>query len=382
MRKFTLFMMFSLVCFSLYGQIAHEPKIYVAPIEGFGKEADNDYIYKRIIYEIILQYHTVVKLKYDSDYIFKGTIGLTGEMPGDELIVIQQDINSPVPENPVPPISNDFGRREFFSVANGDKFYFFDSTGKNNTPMKPAAKETASLETDDQEKDKGYYLSLEMIDNKTEEVISRQNFIFITADASVNKLISTAVYSLFSDIPDVFPESGDSRDRLLYIETSALWTPRIFYGGYESLNLLGLGVKFGMEFHFLKFMSLGTGAQITWEQVDAPANAITDFLVEVPLSLKLFFKLGNKYALEPYGGASFNYSLENKIQPSIFSWFAGAQFGIKDKKEIGMFVFDARFAMDFANSTIPEENIECQRYNIQLAVGYKFGFVQRKNKVK
>jgi len=377
-------MMFSLVCFSLYGQIEREPRIFIAPIEGFGREADNDYIYKRLTYEVILQYRTVVKSMYESDYIFKGTVDLAdgiSEEGSVEHVVIQADTGNPVPENPNPPISNNFGRREFFSMVNGDKLYFYDSTGADNTALKPVVKETAP-ETDVQEKKEGYYFRLEMIDNKTGEVISRQNFSFITANASVDKLISTAVYSLFSDISDSSSIRGDVRDRWMYIETSALWTPRIYFDGLDSLSLLSFGFKFGVEFHFLKFMSIGAGMQFTREQVDTPDNAITDYFLEAPVALKLFFKLGEKFALEPYGGAAFNYSFMKTIQPSMFSWFGGVQFGIKDKKDIGMLVFDARFAMDFSPSVISDENITYQRYCLQLGVGYKFGAIQRRDKVK
>jgi len=378
-------MMFSLVCFSLYGQTAREPKIYIPPIDGFGKEADNDYIYKRLTYEVILQHQTVIKTKYDCDYIFKGTIEITDEMSEDasvEQVAVQTDINNPVPERPTPSINNEFGRREFFSTVNGDKLYFYDSTGMDNTTVKPAVKETTPFKTDDKEKDIGYYFRLEMIDNRTEEVIGRQNFVFITADNSVNKLISTAVYNLISDMPDVPSVSGDSRDRWVYVEADVLWTPRLYTDGLESFGLLGFGVKLGAEFHFLKFLSVGAGAQVTWEQVDAPDNAITDFLLETPLSIKYVLKLAENYALEPYGGVSLNFSLGNNIQPSMFSWFTGVQFGIKDKKELGMLVFDIRFSMDFSNASIPDEDIEYQRYCLQVAVGYKFGFIQRRDKVK
>jgi len=376
-------MMFSLVCFSLYGQVTREPKFYIAPIEGFGRETDNDYIHKRLTYEVILQYHTVVKLKYDSDFIFKGTIELSDEMTSgsSEQVVIKTDNNNPVPGNPIPPISNEYGRREFFSMVYGDKFYFFDSTGTDNT-IRSAVKETESLEPDAQKKEKKYYLNLELIDNRTEEVISKQNFVFVNADASVDKLISTVISSLLSDISNVPLLIGDSRDRWIYIETSALYTPRIYYEGIDSTSFLGFGVKLGLEFHFLKFLSLGAGVQVTWEQIEISDNTVTDFLLEVPLSLKYGLKLSDKFALEPYGGASINFSLGDTIQPSMFSWFAGVQFGIKDKKETGMFVFDLRFAMDFANPSIPDESIEYQRYCFQVGIGYKFGFFQRRDKAK
>jgi hypothetical protein len=373
MRKFTLFIVFLLVCFSLYGQTSRELKIYVEPIGGFGREADNDYIYKRLIYEVILQYHTIEKTKYSSDYTFKGTIELVSDMPAENAIgvtAIQTDIFNPIPESPFPPVRNIYGRREFFSMQSGDELYFFDSTGTDNNLM--------SAENNVRKEDEGYYFNLEMIDNVTGEVLGAQNFIFITPDASVDRLISVIVYNLLSDIPDVPAKRGDSRDRWMYIEMSVLWMPVIYYGGYEDINLLHLGVKIGAEFHFLNFMSLGLGTQVTQDKIVTPAEEYTDFILEVPVSLKGVFKITNNYALEPYAGVAWNHSIGKIIEPSLFSWFAGVQFGIKDKSELGMFVIDSRFSMDFFDSVLPAENINYQRYSIQLGFGYKFGVFQRK----
>jgi hypothetical protein len=378
MRKFTLFIVFLVVCFSLYGQTSREFKIYVEPIGGFGREADNDYFYNRLIYEVTLQYHTIVKSKYGSDYTFKGIIEFVSDMPaGIELASVQTDINDSVPESPIPPVRNIYGRREFFSAQTGDKLYFYDSTGTDNR-LPSLVQEKTSSETDDKEKGEKYYFKLEMIDNATDEVLGVQNFVFNTPDDSVNRLISVIIYNLLSDIPDVSGKRGDSRDRWLYFEISALWMPTIYYGGYENFNLLHFGMKIGAEFRFLKFMSLGAGVQITQDNIVTSVNEYSDLILETPVSLKGFFKIGNNFALEPYGGAAWNYSLEKTIQPSMFSWFAGCQFGIKDKSETGMFFIDPRFSMDFYDSVLPAENINYQRYSIQLGIGYKFGVIQRK----
>jgi hypothetical protein len=385
MRKFTVFTLFFLACFSVFGQTSSKAKIYVAPIEGIGKEADNDYFYKRLIYELILQFHKVVKSRFDGDYMFKGTIELVSGASATDSVepsAIQQDNYTPVPESPYPPVMNIYGRREFFSMQTGDELYFFDSTGTDNTAPRSAAKETDHSENDAQEEGVKYYFKLEMTDNRTGEVISGQNFIFAAVGDSVDKSISVIVYNLLSDIPDVPSKRGDSRDRWMYFETSLLWLPRIYYGGYESVNLLNFGVKLGMELHFVSFMSVGAGVQITQEQIVTSAKTYNDLTLETPVSLKFVFNPGDKCALEPYGGAAWNYSLGNTVQPSMFSWFAGIQLGIKDKNETGMFVIDPRFSMDFYDSALPAENIKYQRYCIQLGLGYKFGVLQKIKKVK
>jgi len=307
MRKFTFFTLFFLVCFSLFGQTSREVKICVLPIAGYGREKDSYYFYKKVAYEVIFQYQTVVESQGGSDYIFKGTIEPVSGIPVKELRTEsagQADIYTPVPESPIPPIKNISGRREFFSIEKDDEIYFFDSTGNREiTPLE------AKIQTDNE----GYYFKLEMIDSKTGEVIGMETVIFFVTDASVDKLVSVIVSNLLSGIPDVSSKRGDSRDRWMYFETSVLWMPRIYFGEYESINLLGFGMKFGVEFRFLKFMSLSAGAQISQDQIDSSAANSAYLILEVPASLKFVFKIDKNYALELYGGAAWNYSLGNKL---------------------------------------------------------------------
>jgi len=379
MRKFTLFMMFSLACFSLYGQTAREPKIYVTPIEGLGKEADNDYLYKRLNYEIILQNHKTVKSIHESDYTFRGTIGLASEVSNDgsgNLEVKQLDIESPIPKNPYPPVRNDFGRREFFSTENGNKYFFYDSSGMNNSLGTTAPQE------DDQENYKEFYLKIDMIDSVSGEGISKQIFIFVNTDASVDKLVSTAVTALFSAIPDPSSKRGDSRNRWLYFSASALWMPSFFINNLDTVNLLNLGLDLGIEFHFIKLLSFCTGARLFYEQFDPKYDNVADLTLGVPASIKATFYLKDKFELAPYLGVVWNNSLLKTIEPSKFSGFVGVQFGIKDNKEFGLFVFDAGLSIDFSKSVNVDSGIENQRFNAFLGAGYKFGILQRKDNIK
>jgi len=374
MRRFAFFTLFFLACLSLFGQTPKEYNIYILPIAGYGREKDNDYFYKQLAYEVIVQYHTVVESQGSCNYIFKGTIEPVIGLPNTELVpesAKKKDNYGIISENAEPPVRNIFGRREFFSIENDNEIYFFDSTG--NLRIVPLDK----IQTNNE----GYYFKLEMIDVKTGETLGRQTILFFVTDASVSKLVSIIVYNLLSNIPNS-SKRGDSRDRWMYFETSILWMPRIYYGGYEKINLLNLGMKMGIELRFLRFMSLGAGAQVTQDQIIAFPDSFTDLVLEVPASLKLVFKLGGNYALEPYGGASWNYSLGKKIQPSKYSYFAGVQFGIKDRSETGMFVIDPRFSMDLYDSVISGSNIEYKRYCFQLGLGYKFGAIQKRSTVK
>jgi hypothetical protein len=371
MRKFTFFTLFFLICLSLFGQAVDEKRLYILPIDGYGKVKDNDYFYKQLTYEVFFQYHTVVEKQESSNYIFKGTIEPVSGVPLKEPIKDPNKIDEYglISERANPPVKNTPGRREYFSIEKSEDIYFID----------PSGDVSSSSEVKIQQEEQGYYFILELLDTETGEPLGRKKILFAVTDASVSKLISVVVYDLLSNIPEITPNKrGDSRDRWLYFDTTALWIPSVYYDGYKEINFLGFGIRLGVEFHFMEFMSLGMGIQINPEQV----ASITGIMLEAPIALKWVFKMNENYALEPYAGAAFNYSLENKIHPSKFLWFAGFQFGIKDKSETGMIIIDPRFSMDFYNSSIPDLNIEYKRYCFQLGIGYKFGFIQKRNAAK
>jgi hypothetical protein len=372
MRKFVLSAMFFLVCLSVFGQPSdRELKLFVLPIAGYGKEKDNDYFFKQLAYEVFFQHHTAVESKDQSNYIFKGTIEPVSGVPVKEIPPdpsAEKDKYGALLERAQPPVNNSSGRREFFSIEKDEEIYFLDQAGDVNS----------SLEIKAQAQEEGYFFILEMLDSGTGELLGRKKLLFYVTDASVGKLVSVIVYDLLSNIPQLPPKRGDSRDRWLYFEISALWMPRIYYNGYDKINLLGFGMKFGMELHFISFMSLGAGAQVTQDIISSGGADYQELTMEIPASIKFTLKIEDKYALEPYGGAALNYSLGNKIEHSKYSWFAGVQLGIKDISETGMFVIDPRFSMDFYDSAVPSANIEYRRYCVQLGFGYKFGAIQKK----
>jgi hypothetical protein len=377
MRKFAFFTVLFLVCFSVFGQASekesNEINLYVLPIAGYGRERDNDYFYKQLAYEVFFQHHVVVSSQGGSNYIFKGTIEPISGVP------VKQPVNDPannyslIPEKANPPVRNSRGRQEYFSIEKAENTYFIDSTG-----------DVSSLsETKAQPKENGYYFILELLDSKTKEPLGKRKILYYDTDASVGRLVSVIVYELLSDIPEApaAPKRGDSRDRWLYFETSPLWMPKIYYGGYDKISLLGFGVRQVVEVRFLDFMSLGVSVQVTQETLGAESGAdkFTDLLMlEFPVFLKYVLRIDEKYVLEPYAGVSMNYPMNKYIEPSKYSWVAGAQFGIRDNNEVGMFVIDPRFSMDFYDSVISGKGTKYQRYCFQLALGYKFGVIQKK----
>jgi hypothetical protein len=370
MRKFAVSTLFFLACLSVFGQVPdRELKLFVLPIAGYGREKDNDYFYKQVAYETIFQYHSVVKSQDNCNYIFKGYIEPVDGVPVKDIPTEQEDNSNPLLERAVPPVRNSSRRREFFSIETKDDIYFIDSTSGNKS---------APPEITAQGEGEGYFFILELLDPRTGDVLGSQKITFYVTGDSVSKSVSDMVYNLLSDIPSVPPKRGDSRDRWMYFDIGVLWMPRFYYDGYDEINLLTFGMRLGMEFHFMKYMSLGAAAQVTQEVNTADVQNFQELVLEVPVALKLTFKIGNNYSLEPYGGVAYNYSLGRQIEPSEYSWFAGVQFSIKDISETGMFYIDPRFSMDFYSSSVPSANLEYKRYCIQLGLGYKFGAFQKR----
>ena len=387
-KRLLTLIFFLLTGLSLFAQTFRETKIYIPPIEGSGSMEDNAFFYKQLAYEVVLQYNSLVRSRYESDFMLKGTIEpYTGE---EQPIIEEQDISNdgdtavspsgPVPPRPIPSIRNTYGRREFFSWEVDGEILFYDTTDEDN--QRPETEQTYShiegSETNNRnpsQTQNEYAFLLELVKTSTGEVIGKQYLIYSTVDASVGELISVIVYYMLTGIPDII-EVDDRRDNWLFINVGVVWAPRIYTGWDTQLNLLNFGLAVQAEYHFLDFMSVELGLQLVPDRVVSSARKeYRDLLLEIPVSLKAALKPLDNLMLEPYVGASLNLSLMGTTKPSLFSWFLGFQFGIRAGP--GIFTIDPRFSMDFGKSLISESLAEYQRYTIQLGFGYKFGFLPK-----
>jgi len=139
-----------------------------------------------------------------------------------------------------------------------------------------------------------------------------------------------------------------------------------------------------VEFHFLSFMSVGTGFEVQLDGVSIKGitKPVHGFILGVPLLLKLYFKPGPNSMIEPYVGGFWNAVAippKGNIEPAPLSWRAGLQYGFKAGP--GALFFDGGFTGDlpfFIKSKVAGRTYS--RYNFHLGLGYKFGFLQRKIK--
>jgi len=384
-----------LLTLSLSAQTFRDARIFVPPVSGIGADADNAFFYRQLTYEIVLQYYSLVRTRYSSDFILRGSIV---PYTGEEQFLIdnpqeepeekyEPEDTSPVPSRPIPRIRNTFGRREFFSWDIDGEISFYDSTGDGNYPYED---ETVFFSESEEESDaplsenQDFVFTLELVNSITGGVIARQYLIYRYVDAAVGELVSVIVYNMLSNIPEI-ENDLDWRENWLFVDVNAMWAPRVYTGQEQSVSWVNFGLGASLEYHFLDFMSVSAGIQLVQDWVvvtKTNGDQFRDLLLEVPLSIKFAFKPA-QLMLEPYGGVSFNFSMFGTTKPSFLSWFAGFQFGVKAGP--GMIIIDPRFSMDFFNSTIPQRPAgpaEYQRYLIQIAVGYKFGFIPKRARVR
>jgi len=394
LAKSRLFLVvFLLTGFSVFAQTYREAKIFIPPIEGTGTPEENIFFYKQLTYEVVLQYNSLVRSRFGSDFTLKGIIEpylgeelLTIEDPKVEDVVNNVDIvvlpASPVPPRPIPRIRNTLGRREFFSWEVEGNILFFDTTGEGN--YEPEVKREVIVIEEPEPVPEPVYeeiiydsnekvFILELIESLTGEVVARQYLIYGTVDDSVSELVSVIVYYMLAGTPDIV-QIDDWRYNWLFVNVSGLWAPRIYVDKDQIFNLVNFGLSVSAEYHFTDFAAVELGLQLAQDRVTVSSSddEYRDLILEIPVALKFILKPLNNLMLEPYLGGSFNLSLMGTTRPFIFSWFAGLQLGVKTGP--GMIIIDPRFSMDFNKSVIPENKAEYHRIMMQVGIGYKFGF--------
>jgi len=381
MRKtsFAIFtLLFITACLPLFSQLRQGSKIYVAPVSGYGSVKDNEFFHGQVSYEVVLQYHEAVLSKRGSQYTFKGLIEpYTGEVSTAAAAVHIPDKTHPVPPRPVPRVRNSSDRREFFSWEVDGNILFYDTSEDVN--LLPSSKEPMPEKFNPDDLEFIFYLAL--VNNKTDVSIGEQYLIYKTTDTSVSRIVSIMVENLLSLIPVNMERiaSNDFRDKWLFLDACVLWAPRLYSGKSDSISWLNFGAAITAEFHFIDFLSLSTGIQLTqdWVVVNS-GEEYQDLILEIPFTIRYVIKSGSSLMIEPYTGVFSNISLLNKTNPSSFSWLIGCQIGIDMGP--GMLVIDPRFALDFFESNLKSSMnslIEYRRYLLQFGIGYKFGFFQK-----
>jgi hypothetical protein len=221
--------------------------------------------------------------------------------------------------------------------------------------------------------EEGYILSLALQD-KEGLILYSQELKYTTVDEVNSYLPSTMLY-MFSSVfamhlvtpagqvgdfrpyENVEPDPDAWRNKDFYIGVGAFLNPRLYYGDkpstYFSVCLGVLAEFYFIQFaseklEFLKYMALRTGLEIADDWVVATSTSGDTFrnrIFQIPLSLDIIFRPGNKFMIEPYLGVLFNLPIYNETVVPYVSWMTGSQFGFKCGP--GVLYLDARFSMDF-----------------------------------
>ena len=145
------------------------------------------------------------------------------------------------------------------------------------------------------------------------------------------------------------------------------------------------GVTVGFEFQFLNFMSLELNLQFSLG--DTRDNTFINFLAGAELKFPL--KFFQHIIIEPYLAFTIPITVSEDVFSEYPSFFTGGgfQIGTKGGKN-GSFFVDAGFMFSFSKTGMKNPYISLypkpsviyyNQYTLKLAVGYKHGFINRKN---
>ena len=222
-----------------------------------------------------------------------------------------------------------------------------------------------------------YLFFVELLDPISGRPIAQQEIIYTAIDISVDNMLSTIIYNMLSALPDIVVDL-DWRDKWLYLGGSLLWSPRIYEGEYQSVNVANVGGGIAAALHPLPFLALEAGLEATQDWIvlsQSTGKDVQDLVMEVPLALKVVLKPLDIYLIEPYGGVRYSMSLTGLTKPFLLSWMGGVQIGIKTGP--GVITLDPRFWADMDYSVIPGEESKYMRYGLQVGIGYKIGLFSK-----
>jgi hypothetical protein len=177
----------------------------------------------------------------------------------------------------------------------------------------------------------------------------------------------------------------------VYQFTGSAGLPWDFNGG------MPVGGGFGMEIHFLNWLSVEAALELTFDQIPKQAlkeqttstqalkGDFTTAVFTVPVLGKFVWKPSKHFMIEPYGGIAFNLAInrENLTIP-LLSIPIGAQWGIK-LGDHGAIFLDTRVGWDLGRGTIQNDqfpDVNFHRYTVNISLGYKFGFFDRLKSVE
>jgi hypothetical protein len=330
MRKFIGITAFFFASIALFGQSRDDVTVFVAPTTG-GKPEDRAFFDENIKMEVMGANYIIVNSRGESDYVI--SLSITEEEDWDDPLVMVNVLN-------------------ILLIDNAD------------------GHEVVQFSWDYKEIEEMYEWNLHLI---------------YQAMANVPLTKLTAV-----------PDTNHWRNKWLYL--TAYGYANFQFGFFdenlipdtERLNraaytfYLSPSIGLGLELQFLNFMSLELGFIGAQQNFGGDSSGMKFVL---PVLLKFPIKPSRHFMLEPYGGIQANMPPSTNIQPPVFSWVGGFQYGVKSG-ERGALLIDLRITGDLFGSTRVWANldekgnkwVDVDVFDVYFGIGFKVGFYNR-NKV-
>jgi hypothetical protein len=316
MKRLIAFLLISLGFFPLFAQTRNDIVIYVPRVTGWGGTADDPAFFSNMfIMEVSARSYAIGHSRGDSDYTLSGNVSTYQAGYQDE-----DELQAPL-----------------------------------------------------------YALHVSLTNNLTSQVVVEQDLVYEIA-AETNEVLPVLIFNMLASIPIVKVGYNDSwRNKWWYFSIEGFWSPRLYSSKGTSINALNFGGGAATEVQFFNFMSFKGGVDIVPDTISVSSDEVpTGIMLEAPFMLKLVLKPGLYYMLEPYGGIQINAPLTGEIAPSLLSWLAGFQYGVKAGE--GVFFVDGRVVYDLEATRLPSGSVEPEtnRIMLKIGIGLKYGIFTRK----
>jgi hypothetical protein len=237
-----------------------------------------------------------------------------------------------------------------------------------------------------------FSLHLTLINNKTGNPMVEQDLVYSSREEAA-EWYSVILFSMLANIPPpalIMPDPLESdpaasaeknrawQNKWLYIGVCLEWDHRRYIHGDASSFKDGIGGRVFAELQFLNFMALEAGAQAARDEPRYNGEALKVYSLEGYAALKGVIKPLAYCVFEPYAGLSVNFPLSTEIEIPALSWTAGLQFGVNVWR--GCLFADVSYSQDFAQAKIRAIDFSFARQMINVGLGYKIGFFDRKRK--
>jgi hypothetical protein len=237
-----------------------------------------------------------------------------------------------------------------------------------------------------------FALHLALILNETGDPMVEQELVYSSQEGA-SEWFSVIIFTMLSNIPPagiIMPDQPVAaeiaaappdrawQNKWFYLGACLEWDHRRYIHGDESSFKDGLGGRVFVELQFLNFMSVEAGVEAARDEPRYDGEAFKVYVLEGYATLKGVLKPMPYFMFEPYAGVSVNVPFSAEIDIPSLSWVAGMQFGVKVGP--GCLFTDFSYSQDFAQSSIKIIDLPFDRQIINVALGYKIGFFDRKRR--